>query len=100
HTRSKRDWSSDVCSSDLFLTQQLMERQRREQAVLKEWDATIAPVLYEAAESEMLTFEQPFEDITPYTKGNRFYKNERSFFEKGRSEERRVGKDGRCRSWQ
>ncbi|HLR11403.1 MAG TPA: dynamin family protein [Sporosarcina sp.] len=68
-----------------FLTQQLMERQRREQAVLKEWDATIAPVLYEAAESEMLTFEQPFEDITPYTKGNRFYKNERSFFEKGES---------------
>src|SRR5699024_11376428 len=26
HTRSKRDWSSDVCSSDLLIGQQLMCR--------------------------------------------------------------------------
>lgn len=68
-----------------FLTQQLMERQRREQTVLKEWDATIAPMLYEPDEQEMLTFEQPYGDVTPYVKGHRFYKNERSFFEKGES---------------
>lgn len=68
-----------------FVNKQLMERQRQEQQLLKEWDATIAPVLYEPSETDMLSFTQPFEEIAPYVKGNRFYKNERSFFEKGDS---------------
>src|SRR5699024_11537373 len=31
HTRSKRDWSSDVCSSDLQMFYQLREHQKRNQ---------------------------------------------------------------------
>src|SRR5699024_11279922 len=36
HTRSKRDWSSDVCSSDLAPTELLAEQHRRSLAPLCE----------------------------------------------------------------
>src|SRR5207249_9630730 len=39
HTRSKRDWSSDVCSSDLFHEQVRAAGQHRQLgAVLEEWE--------------------------------------------------------------
>src|SRR5699024_11580572 len=36
HTRSKRDWSSDVCSSDLAVSRLLKTRQVREAKELRE----------------------------------------------------------------
>lgn len=66
-----------------FMTKQITERQKVEANVLKELDETIAPVLYEPAESDLLNFVQPYADASVYEKANRFYKNERAFFERG-----------------
>lgn len=72
-----------------FMMKQLMDRQKTELKALKELDETIAPVLYEAAEGEFLSFDMPFEVVDAYKKAHRFYKNERSFFEKGDNEKTR-----------
>lgn len=69
-----------------FVERQLMDRGKNEAKALKELDETIAPVPYEPAEGDLITFEAPFENPKIYAKGNKFYKNERSFFEKGDSE--------------
>src|SRR5699024_12237336 len=97
HTRSKRDWSSDVCSSDLSeewkqldaglisryrANQQMLERARKEgcefevKTVIEDW-------------TTMLTTRQKTAEILALLKasGYRLY----------RSEERRVGKEIRTR---
>src|SRR5699024_12107699 len=79
HTRSKRDWSSDVCSSDL---------KKMDIEVL---DTAKVSELIQNIESE--SFDQLyFLDID--------IKNEsKKGLEIARSEERRVGKECRCWWW-
>src|SRR5207249_5582713 len=82
HTRSKRDWSSDVCSSDLFrrqaalLPQQLQLQEHGRQDELREGLAEIESAAQRAAAltRQLLLFSR----------------------RQVRSEERRVGKE--CRS--
>src|SRR5699024_11840066 len=74
HTRSKRDWSSDVCSSDLVLNDFLDELFNQFKIVKGDSDQI---------DEELRQLTQYFEsNKTGYT---------------ARSEERRVGKECRCR---
>lgn len=73
-----------------FMTKQLAERQRVEARALKELDETLSPIVYEPVEGELLSFEIPFPDAMVYRSANKFYKNERSFFEKGDREKLKV----------
>src|SRR5690606_40918367 len=81
HTRFSRDWSSDVCSSDLLGVGGHFERWGfpPERIVEKDW--------YERAELEdgFVVHVEPARHFS----GRGFYRN--------RSEERRVGKE--CRAW-
>src|SRR5699024_11645273 len=78
HTRSKRDWSSDVCSSDL------------------------PPAGYRNGIRKRSTGSDlpgGFLRSVPERPGRRFPPEDASLrpAERRRSEERRVGKEGRCR---
>src|SRR5207249_5295201 len=86
HTRSKRDWSSDVCSSDLLVVQGLFGRVRGVSG-------------FEAA--AMTPPERPPNARRrPYQRSG-FYTAKRALVKygarilPGRSEERRVGKESR-----
>src|SRR5699024_11857382 len=76
HTRSKRDWSSDVCSSDLVSCSQLLFRSAAAIGNLTHVNRIVQNILHKvgrkAGDRAILT----------------------DFL---RSEERRVGKEGRCR---
>src|SRR5699024_11988235 len=95
HTRSKRDWSSDVCSSDL----QVKERSRENGVVHIEielqylWldEYTIDSVLetYGIKEEDLQLYDQGREIIERYTK---LQEHDRK---QGRSEERRGGEESR-----
>src|SRR5207249_6648336 len=94
HTRSKRDWSSDVCSSDLGAPV-AMPWADRAPAVLQSWLGgqemanAIADVVFGDAEPG---------GRLPTTLPLRLEHNP-SFGNFPRSEERRVGKEWRCRGW-
>src|SRR5690606_39814937 len=76
HTRFSRDWSSDVCSSDLLAGQRAwITGLRHEQS-----SARAEVPLIDAADAEGRAKINPLADWTW-----------------GRSEERRVGKEGRAR---
>src|SRR5690606_40687506 len=95
HTRFSRDWSSDVCSSDLFYNLCVMNN--------------IKPIigLNIPVESEMGFYN----NVLVYAKGEIGYKNLLSLASQAklkkvvsqsflrRSEERRVGKECRYRWW-
>src|SRR5699024_11912420 len=85
HTRSKRDWSSDVCSSDLDLSKD----------IIREMDvANYSAILQESSThpfSSTMTNQLLIETLL----SNLEHDYENSFL---RSEERRVGKECRCRS--
>src|SRR5699024_11870960 len=90
HTRSKRDWSSDVCSSDLDQIAGIGITNQRETAVV--WDKHTGIPVYKA----IVWQSRQTEDIC---KNLREAGYEETFQEKTgllRSEERRVGKE--CRS--
>src|SRR5699024_11901627 len=79
HTRSKRDWSSDVCSSDLITIAQARER----------------------AEGEIVTVEGVITSQPGVFGDKGFYIQDETagiyvFQHEVRSEERRVGKENRC----
>src|SRR5207249_8759293 len=85
HTRSKRDWSSDVCSSDLRLglagsrrTQQRRPSLRRSPS--SSWDSTSTTVPGYAPCSRTTSWRMTGDGRDSV-----------------RSEERRVGKECRCR---
>src|SRR5206468_7780305 len=97
HTRSDRDWSSDVCSSDLVsfeyepsesvLRDVDLEVKRGQVVAIvgpsgagKTTLVDLLPRFYEPTRGEILMDGVP---LTNYT----------------RSEERRVGKEGRARRW-
>src|SRR5206468_9585613 len=92
HTRSDRDWSSDVCSSDLGTTYML----------LNEPVIELAEELVRAVKCcEQVRFTSSGSEATFFAlRVARAYRGRDKIlkFEGGwRSEERRVGKGGRCR---
>src|SRR5207249_7118490 len=78
HTRSKRDWSSDVCSSDLYPRD--LGRDRR-LAADRGVDCLFLP------ETTALYPSDPLVRVAPGPMADTL---------EGRSEERRVGKECRC----
>src|SRR5947199_565255 len=88
HTRCLSDWSSDVCSSDLTSLDQPVGDQ--EDAVLGDFVAGDGPLPEEQVELSLRSqaLAQALAAL-----GER----ERQVVE--RSEERRVGKESRCRAW-
>src|SRR5207249_6389882 len=82
HTRSKRDWSSDVCSSDLS-TPRTSTPGSASWRRTRTWRATFF---------EGRFFSAPLQDIS--CKGSRVPGSARG---RARSEERRVGKEWRAR---
>src|SRR5699024_11430816 len=78
HTRSKRDWSSDVCSSDLWVTQALT-------AVLESPSQAILHNIHVHA---------------IWNKNHHIPSTDHRRIHNDRSEERRVGKECRYREWQ
>src|SRR5207249_9067744 len=82
HTRSKRDWSSDVCSSDLT---EVVLHSLGEAMYVVDKDYIVRMMNPYAA--ELLGFKNPEEAIG------------KPLDEVVRSEERRVGKECRWRGW-
>src|SRR5437868_10852674 len=79
HTRSKRDWSSDVCSSDL-VRRRPVERSRRD---AKETQRSRRARVRRRQPPEVASAESSANPPTVVA----------------RSEERRVGKEGSSRRW-
>src|SRR5699024_12036358 len=89
HTRSKRDWSSDVCSSDLSPDLSLQKRvspQIAQPGDLVTWTVTVVNIGSAPADGAVLDDPLPAALLADNPGG---YSN--------RSEERRVGKEGRSR---
>src|SRR5699024_11814505 len=85
HTRSKRDWSSDVCSSDLLKPISNNRRAWRSQ------------ILFHRSETYLRVWDNNKKRVAGV---GQFVGNEKVTSTKGwspRSEERRVGKEGRYR---
>src|SRR5699024_12044897 len=93
HTRSKRDWSSDVCSSDLSLLKKL--KRLSSESVLG-----CQPLLDLLMWANVLQmhFQISLKNIVYSICFKLVYLNMRIYKNFGlRSEERRVGKECRCR---
>src|SRR5690606_40347461 len=86
HTRFSRDWSSDVCSSDL------RAHQRRRLIARVSHHKISSPISLSNGRPGPSTFYFDLQRISP--KRRRRAKGDPG---KGRSEERRVGKEGRSR---
>src|SRR5699024_11388716 len=84
HTRSKRDWSSDVCSSDLDGVVTIPGDLRVLTGHARVWDAQVDGL---PAPDEVATFDQVVAAIAAVPQGEG---------DGQRSEERRVGKGGGC----
>src|SRR5207245_3317502 len=84
HTRCYRDWSSDVCSSDLTLTADFRHICRA-----GEMGENRPPEMWQALDLEFHDFDLLTKEVLLAL---------RSFLAGLRSEERRVGKEGRGRS--
>src|SRR5699024_11730863 len=98
HTRSKRDWSSDVCSSDLRQNSSPSTWPSRYSMYAAEGGTAIMDnSAHTAAMSSTASFfAKPIS--FPHTLLFMFFRLPlHGFF--FRSEERRVGKEGRCPSW-
>src|SRR5690606_39861141 len=95
HTRFSRDWSSDVCSSDLFVMAEFLQVSYG-QVIL--W-ALIPALLYYLACFAAVHFEAKRHGIMGLPRSE-LPKLGNVMRERGhRSEERRVGKGGRSRGW-
>src|SRR5207253_5614956 len=93
HTRWPRDWSSDVCSSDLpAIGGQELSRQCR--AALRDADATCR--CYAASAAVLLGNRTDAVELLVSTDTTDVRLRSRAF-RLARSEERRVGKEGRDR---
>src|SRR5699024_11528208 len=91
HTRSKRDWSSDVCSSDLRITDDIDQIDR----------AYVLTTKNNAYVAAMMNNDDANDDKKERRRGNEINDGNRS--DRGmstrhtdRSEERRVGKESRA----
>src|SRR5699024_12050491 len=87
HTRSKRDWSSDVCSSDLVLPK-VMQGQQVQVTLAAAKKLTKAPIPFTEGTliTAMKTAGKTLDDA-----------DEQDILKEARSEERRVGKESRWR---
>src|SRR5699024_11735977 len=85
HTRSKRDWSSDVCSSDLSI----FEYDYREVGV--------HPLDAEKHKWNLYLFLDNLRTKTNKSEVDKILKDFVLVENSDRSEERRVGKESRCR---
>src|SRR5690606_40252620 len=83
HTRFSRDWSSDVCSSDLAAA-----------IIIKETAERVAPFV--PANQVLNSVKSEFKKEAPID-GSWIYMKTEDFHNGVRSEERRVGKE--CRYW-
>src|SRR5690606_39490633 len=94
HTRFSRDWSSDVCSSDLIYLDYLQNR--KGQTIASVYSVRPVPG---AQVSAPLDWNELDKDISPskFTIKNMPARIEKRGDLFKRSEERRVGKEGRCR---
>src|SRR5206468_9319396 len=96
HTRSDRDWSSDVCSSDLLKRATL--EAKIDMTQIDAFAATSGPGLASSlmigasiAKGLAIGFNKPYLAIN-HLEGHLLS----PFFVESRSEERRVGKELRC----
>src|SRR5207249_5715431 len=89
HTRSKRDWSSDVCSSDLLLAEEMLARS----ILFLDQSEARGPFYYQVfSEFSAVVNADIRLHTTLYAESL-----DLSRFNGARSEERRVGKECRCR---
>src|SRR5207248_8223423 len=79
HTRSYGDWSSDVCSSDLF-------RRTPDTELFQEFDENLRDAMMQETQLFVLSQLQENRPVTELVTADY-----------SRSEERRVGKEGRSR---
>src|SRR5690606_40413975 len=93
HTRFSRDWSSDVCSSDLLATRTAEDSGDRPPASLTfvvDISGSMAePGRLDLAKSSLATMTDRLRDDDAVALV--------TFSDEARSEERRVGEEGRCR---
>src|SRR5690606_41063040 len=95
HTRFSRDWSSDVCSSDLFQERHRQDALRLHTIFLlqlapdQQIELLVSPAHFEVGleRDRVVALQQRVKELV---NGNRNAALERS-------EERRVGKERRCR---
>src|SRR5690606_40723610 len=93
HTRFSRDWSSDVCSSDLLLAfiafssaiSQEMNDEEGGKIKISEFHITTGVVFNQIMNSSL----EDYRTLDPQSE----------LLKHDRSEERRVGKECRCRRW-
>src|SRR5207249_9668040 len=91
HTRSKRDWSSDVCSSDLQSVQEVKVRE-------DDMSGLVTDVL--ASGGQALVFVNTRRSTEALAKSlSKDVRETLGEKELDRSEERRVGKECRARRW-
>src|SRR5207248_6580126 len=99
HTRSYGDWSSDVCSSDLLIANGVLALLRHPEELAR---LRRDPSLIRSAVEELLRYDSPIHSIARFTRepyevgGVAIPEREQLML---RSEERRVGKEGRARRW-
>src|SRR5207247_4236358 len=92
HTRSTRDWSSDVCSSDLYFPDLTVVHIDAHGDLRDEYEGT--PLSHASIERRVVDMGIPLTEI-----GIRSFSPEEAEFMKTRSEERRVGKECRASRW-
>src|SRR5207249_6960746 len=89
HTRSKRDWSSDVCSSDLNRFIQYLLRQIA--VICEDYDAAFMAHPRAVAEEKLEQVLLELDELVGIATVKQKVKE--------RSEERRVGKESRTQGW-
>src|SRR5207253_6331835 len=92
HTRWPRDWSSDVCSSDLTWTDANRD-------YIPQCDLQNVKANGECGDLSNANFGTVVTNLTYDAKTLTGFGKRNFNWEFGRSEERRVGKEGRCRWW-
>src|SRR5690606_40396570 len=89
HTRFSRDWSSDVCSSDLELNSDWTASQELADVLMRKYRLPFREGHHFASEVVSHARAQGIKPLDfPYAEAQRIY---------ARSEERRVGEEGRSR---
>src|SRR5699024_12051373 len=99
HTRSKRDWSSDVCSSDLedIIKDRIEHTQLKSNAELAEEFSRNISYILQLESVQILS--QALIDLEEESSMNGMFPLDLTLNSTTRSEERRVGKEGRSQVW-
>src|SRR5690606_40639378 len=96
HTRFSRDWSSDVCSSDLEAEAEVAEIQEQFESGLVTAGEKYNKVIDIWSTANERVSKAMMENLSKETVVNRDGDNEE---QDSRSEERRVGKESRASRW-